>query len=207
MSPYNPCWFLFQIENLFSFLVSTTFLLLFHKIMAKINPSSPSSGEKILGQDWKEARGVCITLSCLHFLLYGLEAYSSPSWDYYPNLAREFYTNLKHMIENSTLSFLQLKESRLILARRNFAHILGIRDEGHQVTVDTNAKTIEEDLHLSYEATCSRLRIRPCLRDRRAILNGGDFPNIFPLNLAFFMRYTMVPKGRTVTFKLQIFNG
>ncbi|KAI5672110.1 hypothetical protein M9H77_12474 [Catharanthus roseus] len=73
-----------------------------------------------------------------------------------------------------------VKGVRIILDRVRIVSVLGIKDEGNTVTVDSDKKSIQEDPDWSYEVTYNRLRIRQYLGDRRCILHGGDFSQLLP---------------------------
>ncbi|KAI5664397.1 hypothetical protein M9H77_23720 [Catharanthus roseus] len=54
---------------------------------------------------------------------------------------------------------------RVVLDRVYLSSILGILDVRNTITVDSNKKTIYEDLNWKYDATCDHLEIRPRLKD------------------------------------------
>lgn len=108
--------------------------------------------------------------------------------DYYPELVCDFYATLLHKIyKNFQIIISTAKRVRSVLDRVCLVTILGIRDEGHMVNVDSNRKTIQVDPDWSYEATSNRFQIRPHLGQRRAILHGGGFPNLLPPSLSKFL--------------------
>lgn len=56
-----------------------------------------------------------------------------------------------------------VKGVRINLDKARLASILGIRDGGNTVKVDSNRKSVYEDPNWHYEATCTHLSIRPHL--------------------------------------------
>lgn len=83
--------------------------------------------------------------------------------------------------------------------------LLGLRDEGELVIVDSNLKMIEEDPEWSYEATCGKLRIRPRQGDRKAILHGVSFLTSFPMPLPTFLVTLWFQKGGIIRLGLSTF--
>lgn len=84
------------------------------------------------------------------------------SGDYYPDLVKEFYANMKHKTNRTFPTVIpSIKGVRIVLDREHLSHILGIWDEEEPVTIHINSIVIEEDPDWSYEATSSWLQILP----------------------------------------------
>lgn len=88
-----------------------------------------------------------------------------------------------------------VNEIRIILDRERLVSILGIRDEGNTVTIDSNNKSIDEDPDCDYASTCSRLRIRAHPGNRRRILHESDFSQLLSKVLTYFFGHTFEQKG------------
>ncbi|KAI5682242.1 hypothetical protein M9H77_03470 [Catharanthus roseus] len=59
----------------------------------------------------------------------------------------------------------------IVLDKECLSSILGIRNEGNTITIDSNKKTINKDPDWNYEATCDRLEIRPHSGDHGRVLH------------------------------------
>ncbi|KAI5676129.1 hypothetical protein M9H77_07079 [Catharanthus roseus] len=104
------------------------------------------------------------------------------SGDYYPDLVREFYANMTHQMNKDLRSITSnVKGVRITLNRERLASILRIPNNGNSITVDSNRKTIDEDLDWNFDIACSRFEIRPRALDRHRIIRGDNFPNLLHL--------------------------
>ncbi|KAI5653416.1 hypothetical protein M9H77_30603 [Catharanthus roseus] len=121
------------------------------------------------------------------------------SGDYYPDLVREFYANMTHKTNKDLQTIISIvKGVRIILDRECLAPILWIPDNGNSFTMESNRKTIDEDLDWNFGMACSRFKIWPRALHHRKIIHGDDFPNLLHCGLAYFFGHTLVQKGTTL---------
>lgn len=77
---------------------------------------------------------------------FGWELLLHISRNYYSELVREFYANIFHKIDKDLSTIIStVKGVRMVLDKSCLASILGIRDDGNIVTVDSNRKSINGD--------------------------------------------------------------
>ncbi|KAI5649254.1 hypothetical protein M9H77_35259 [Catharanthus roseus] len=87
-----------------------------------------------------------------------------------------------------------VKEVSIILDTERLASILGIPDNENSITVDSNKKSIDEDLDWNFDTVCNQFEIRPQAMDHCRIIHGGDFSNLLHLALAYFFGNMLVQK-------------
>ncbi|KAI5663397.1 hypothetical protein M9H77_22720 [Catharanthus roseus] len=86
------------------------------------------------------------------------------SGNYYPELVSEFYENMFYKMDKHLSTIIStVKGVRILFDKEHLAFIMGIRDKGITVTIDSNKKSINEGLDWNYEVTCNRLEICLCL--------------------------------------------
>ncbi|KAI5653321.1 hypothetical protein M9H77_30508 [Catharanthus roseus] len=79
------------------------------------------------------------------------------SGHYYPNLVPEFYANMTHKTNKECQTIvLTIKGLRIILDRERLVTVLGIPDNENQIIVDSNRKTIIEDLDWNFDTESFR---------------------------------------------------
>ncbi|KAI5676005.1 hypothetical protein M9H77_06955 [Catharanthus roseus] len=105
------------------------------------------------------------------------------SGKFYQDLVRKFYANMLHKMDKD-LEIIISTGVRIILTRECLASILGTPDEGTSVTVDSNKKTIDENLGWSYNAACDRFW--PHLMDRCISSTVAISPLFFLVPLLIF---------------------
>lgn len=79
--------------------------------------------------------------------------------EYYSNLVCEFYANMLHKHDKKLPTIISsVKRVRITFSRDSIANLLGFRDEGNPMTVDTNLKMNAEDPEFAetYHGLCIR---------------------------------------------------
>ncbi|KAI5681011.1 hypothetical protein M9H77_02238 [Catharanthus roseus] len=110
------------------------------------------------------------------------------SGDYYPDLVREFYTNMLHKMDKDLPTIIsQGKGVRIIVERDRVASILGIPDNRNTVTVDQNRRSIDEDPDWNFDAAYSRFNIQHRALYRSRIIGAIFHPSSHGLSLTSFV--------------------